>query len=157
MPTAPLPIPFRPIVCYRARAMKPEGVLESCLYAEDLEAAEAFYGRVLNLEMLTKEAGRHVFFRSGHGVVLVFNPTVTSSQPTETGDAMIPLHGTRGAGHLAFRVPPESLETWRQHLQSKNVVIESEVHWPQGGESIYFRDPAGNSIELATAKIWGLE
>jgi catechol 2,3-dioxygenase-like lactoylglutathione lyase family enzyme len=27
---------------------------------------------------------------------------------------------------------------------------------PRGGRSFYFRDPAGNSLELATPRIWGL-
>jgi catechol 2,3-dioxygenase-like lactoylglutathione lyase family enzyme len=136
--------------------MKPEGVLESCLYADDLEAAEAFYSGVLHLDVLAKEAGRHVFFRCGGGVVLVFNADATSSQVTEVGGAKIPLHGTRGAGHLAFLVSSESLGAWRQDLRTKQIAIESEVRWPQGGTSIYFRDPAGNSIELATAVMWGL-
>ena len=36
------------------------------------------------------------------------------------------------------------------------VSIEAEVEWPNGGFSIYLRDPAGNSVELATPSIWGL-
>jgi hypothetical protein len=28
------------------------------------------------------------------------------------------------------------------------------VTWPNGALSIYFRDPAGNSIELVTPNIW---
>jgi hypothetical protein len=36
------------------------------------------------------------------------------------------------------------------------VAIEHEATWPRGGRSFYFRDPAGNSLELATPRIWGL-
>ena len=36
------------------------------------------------------------------------------------------------------------------------VRIEAEVAWPGGGRSIYVRDPSGNSVELATAAVWGL-
>ena len=36
------------------------------------------------------------------------------------------------------------------------MTIEQEVDWPRGGRSFYFRDPAGNSLELATPRIWGL-
>jgi catechol 2,3-dioxygenase-like lactoylglutathione lyase family enzyme len=136
--------------------MKPEGVLESCLYAKDLTAAESFFVRVLGLQVLTKEAGRHVFFRCGGGMVLVFNPDSTARHLTAIDGGLIPLHGAQGAGHLAFRVRPDQLDAWRQHLRVHEVVIESEVRWPQGGESIYFRDPAGNSIELATPQLWGL-
>jgi catechol 2,3-dioxygenase-like lactoylglutathione lyase family enzyme len=88
--------------------------------------------------------------------VLIFNPDHTSSVATAIAGSPIPLHGARGAGHLAFAVREQEIPAWRAHLKKMNVVIESEVHWPQGGTSIYIRDPAGNSIELATATIWGL-
>jgi hypothetical protein len=29
------------------------------------------------------------------------------------------------------------------------------VRWPRGGRSLYVRDPGGNSIELASPRIWG--
>ena len=137
--------------------MRPDALLESCLYAADLEAAEQFYSGVLNLESIAKEPGRHVFFRCGTGVFLVFNPAATASTPGSVGGAPIPMHGSRGPGHLAFRVEEEALPAWRARLQATGVAIESEVAWPRGGHSIYFRDPAGNSLELATASVWGLE
>lgn len=136
--------------------MRIHGVLESCLYAADLQAAEQFYETVLRLEKLSHEPGRHVFFRCGNGVVLIFNPSRTSTDQTTVGGASIPLHGSHGPGHLAFSVADEDVTEWREHLSNNNVEIESEVSWPNGGESIYLRDPAGNSIELASARIWGL-
>jgi hypothetical protein len=36
------------------------------------------------------------------------------------------------------------------------VAIEADFEWPKGGRSIYFRDPAGNCLEFAEPKIWGL-
>ncbi len=36
------------------------------------------------------------------------------------------------------------------------VEIEKEVEWPKGGTSLYFRDPAGSSVELVTRGLWGL-
>lgn len=132
------------------------GVLESCLYAKDLDDAERFYAEVLGLEVFSRAEGRHVFFRCGAGVFLLFNPEHTSTNETSVGGAPIPLHGAKGAGHLAFSVPEEELPAWRERLESAGVEIESDVAWPGGGRSIYVRDPAGNSIELATPKIWGL-
>ena len=41
-------------------------------------------------------------------------------------------------------------------LEEARVAIEQTMDWPRGGRSFYFRDPAGNSLELATPKIWGL-
>jgi len=137
--------------------MKTTGVLESCLYAVDLVVAEKFYKDVIGLKLISREQGRHVFFRCGASVVLIFNPEHTSTQKSWIEGALIPLHGARGAGHLAFRVAEEALPGWEQHLAKCSVEIESEVSWPQGGKSLYFRDPAGNSIELASPKIWGIE
>lgn len=137
--------------------MQVAGVLESCLYADDLAAAERFYADVLGLEVFSREPGRHVFFRCGPGVFLVFNPERTGSEPARVGGGLVPPHGARGPGHVAFRVGEDELEAWRRRLQQAGVAIESEVDWPGGGRSIYLRDPAGNSIELATPEIWGLE
>jgi hypothetical protein len=36
------------------------------------------------------------------------------------------------------------------------VAIESDFAWPGGGRSLYFRDPAGNSLEFAEPAIWHL-
>ena len=136
--------------------MQPLQVLESCLSATDLDAAERFYAQVIGLQKHAREDGRHVFFRCGNGMVLIFNPEHTSTVATTIAGSPVPLHGTRGAGHLAFAVRENEIPAWRAHLKQMKVEIESEVHWPQGGTSLYLRDPAGNSIELATPRIWGL-
>ena len=47
-----------------------------------------------------------------------------------------------------------SIPAWREHLRQQGVAIEAEISWPSGGYSIYFRDPAGNSLELATPQMW---
>ena len=132
--------------------MRPEGVLEVALYATDLKAVESFYTEVLGLAVQEKTEGRHVFFRCGYVMILVFNPDVTS----KTG-GVVPPHGTIGAGHMAFSIKSGDFEHWREHLSKHNVAIEKDVDWGQGGHSVYFRDPAGNSIELTTPKTWGIE
>ncbi len=133
--------------------MKVRRVLETCLYAQDLDAAERFYRDVLGLEPYSRLAERHVFFRCGAAMVLIFNPVATE-QP---GPLDVPTHGCRGPGHAAWAVPEVDLDAWRAHLGAHGVAIETEVAWPGGGRSIYFRDPAGNSLELASANIWGLD
>jgi catechol 2,3-dioxygenase-like lactoylglutathione lyase family enzyme len=129
-------------------------ILETCLYASDLAAAERFYVDVLGLDVMARVAGRHVFFRLGRGVFLVFDPAATSV-PAEHG-TRVPTHGAHGPGHVAFAVADAALDGWRAHLARRGVVIEAEVAWPRGGRSLYVRDPAGNSVELATPAIWGL-
>jgi catechol 2,3-dioxygenase-like lactoylglutathione lyase family enzyme len=127
-----------------------EAIIETAIYVDDLEVAEGFYWDVLGLEVIGREPGRHVFFRVGDGVLLAFDPEATLKGDT------LPPHGTRGPGHFALGVRAESLDDWRRKLEGHGVAVEKEVQWPRGGRSIYFRDPAGNSVELVTPGIWGL-
>jgi catechol 2,3-dioxygenase-like lactoylglutathione lyase family enzyme len=136
--------------------MRPLGILETCVYARDLEAAERFYTAVLGLEAIARLAGRHVFFRCGRGVFLVFNPEKTEAESHLIEGVPVPRHGARGPGHMAFAVRAADLEAWRARLQAAGVAVETEIRWPGGGHSLYLRDPAGNSIELATPRLWGL-
>lgn len=136
--------------------MSVRGVLETCLYAADLAAAEDFYARVLGLEVIARAEDRHVFFRCGGGVFLVFNPARTAAEQTHVGGRPVPVHGARGAGHVAFAVAGAELGGWRERLERAGVPVESEVEWPRGGASLYLRDPAGNVVELASPALWGL-
>jgi catechol 2,3-dioxygenase-like lactoylglutathione lyase family enzyme len=129
-------------------------VLETALYVNDLSAAEEFYGETLGLRKIFSVPGRQLVFRCGEGVVLIFDPEATERDPVVINGNAIPFHGTRGAGHMAFRVAREDLPAWRSRLGEKGVAIESEVSWPNGACSIYFRDPAGNSLEFATPHLW---
>ena len=131
------------------------GVLETCLYAGDLAAAERFYVGVLGLEPFAREPGRHVFMRCGAGMLLVFDPARTSTQPGDVRGVLVPAHGTHGAGHVCFQIAADALDAWRARLERADVAIEAEIAWPRGGTSLYVRDPAGNSVELAPALIWG--
>ncbi len=131
--------------------MKIQAVVETALYVPDLDAAEDFYGRVLGLRVLGKEPGRHVFFQVGDAsVLLAFLPGATLK-----GD-QLPAHGTSGPGHFALGIERQALDAWRHHLQAQGVAIEKEIQWPKGGRSLYFRDPAENSVELVTPGVWGL-
>ena len=134
--------------------LAPDGVLEAALHAHDLLAAEQFYRDVLGLSAMASQPGRHVFFRSGRAVLLVFNPEATSDGTVVIGDKVVPKHGTKGAGHVAFAVDVTTLSAWWERLRQGRVALEAEIDWPQGGHSIFFRDPAGNSVELATPSIW---
>ena len=136
--------------------MKPvDRILEACLYATDLDAAERFYVNALGLERFSAVPGRHVFFRCGDGMFLVFNPARTSAEASLVGGSPVPTHGATGAGHVAFAVSDADIDAWRARLVGAGVTIESEVTWPRGGRSLYIRDPAGNCVELASPKLWG--
>lgn len=134
----------------------PRAILETILYAEDLAAAEEFYSGVLGLTVHAKVAGRHIFYRCGNAMLLIFNPRVTVEPPKPDARLPVPPHGAIGAGHACFAASADEIERWRQHLLAHRVSIESDFLWPSGGRSIYFRDPAGNCLEFAEPRIWGL-
>lgn len=125
-------------------------LVEAGIYADDLGAAETFYRDVLELPLLSKQPERHVFFQVGDSVLLVFRAEETAK------GGMLPSHGAQGPGHFALGIPTDSLDAWREHLRAHGVEIEKDVEWPKGGKSLYFRDPAGNSVELVTRGLWGL-
>jgi len=128
-----------------------QAVVETGIYVDDLDRAEAFYRDVLGLAVQEKEPDRHVFFRVGAaGMLLAFRADATLH-----GD-LLPPHGARGPSHFALGIRAEDLDTWRQRLIAHCIAIEKEVQWPRGGRSLYFRDPAGNSVELVTPGLWGL-
>lgn len=122
---------------------------ETILYGSDLAAMRAFY-EGLGLRVVSTNPNRAVVFRiNPDSVLIVFNPAETT-KPHE----VVPSHGSTGAGHAAFTVPPGELDAWRAHLQAQQIPIEKEVAWPIGGFSLYFRDPAGNSVEFIDGRVW---
>ncbi len=134
-----------------------DGVLETAIYTDDLEAARQFYGRKLGFEEVVAQENTFAFFRCGGTVVLVFNPEQTKLQPLVPPALPIPGHGAMGAGHICFRAPGKKIEIWKNHLIANGIDIESEITWENGARSIYFRDPAGNSLEFAQPRLWGYD
>jgi catechol 2,3-dioxygenase-like lactoylglutathione lyase family enzyme len=122
---------------------------EAAIYTNDLEAAERFYYDVLGLEVISRMDDRGLAFRCGATVLLVFDPA-----RTRMPDAGVPAHGATGEGHIAFAIDDSELDTWRNRLREAGIAIEAEVDWPTGGSSLYFRDPAGNVVELAPPTLW---
>ncbi|MDK1384114.1 VOC family protein [Sinorhizobium sp. 8-89] len=134
-----------------------EGILETALYAEDLDRAEAFYGELLGLQRITRAGNRHVFFRCGAGILLIFNPAETIKPPPAGAALPVPPHGTTGKGHMCFRVAAQALDAWKEKLEAAGVPIEADIRWPNGARSFYFRDPAGNSLECAEPGLWAID
>ena len=136
--------------------MQPSAILESALYVTDLDAAEAFYADVLGLERIAKVPSRHVFFRCGQGVLLLFVAAATREPPPPDAKLPVPPHGTVGQGHLCFAAAADEIGRWKTRLTDRGIAVEADFVWPKGGRSIYFRDPSGNSLEFAEPKIWNL-
>jgi catechol 2,3-dioxygenase-like lactoylglutathione lyase family enzyme len=134
----------------------PHGVLETSIYICDLDRAVKFYCEVLGLRLIEDkyfEGGRGAALQVGCGpsVLLLFRAELTMQ-----GGMLLP-HGTTGAGHVAFRIEAEEIPAWREWLRAHGVAIEQEFAFGDNPPSIYFRDPDGNVLELAVAKIWALE
>lgn len=129
--------------------MRLRAVLETVLYANDLDAAERFYGEVLGLEVKSRKTGLFVFFTLERQMLLIFEPEAAQASRS------VPAHGAHGAGHACFAVADAELDRWAARLEAAGVAIEQWQDWPGGGRSCYFRDPAGNSLELASPRIWG--
>ena len=131
--------------------MKIKAVVETAIFVYDLQAAETFYKKVLGLPVIGEEPGRHVFFQAGEASVLL----AFRAEATLKGD-QLPPHGATGPGHFALGIEAEAFNAWRKLLHGHGVTIVKVVEWPRGGKSLYFRDPAGNSVELVTPGVWGL-
>lgn len=131
--------------------MKLQKIIETCLYVSDLEVARHFYERLLGISPSSHLENRHVFFRLESAMLLLFNPEVTSRP-----DGELPLHGAQGPGHVAFQVPISDLPAWRRRLAELGIPIESDWTWPSGGQSLYFRDPDDNSLEITVGATWML-
>jgi len=125
-------------------------VLESVLYAEDLEAARSFYVGLLGLPEIMFDPDRDLFLRCDGSVLIIFK-----ASKTIVADAGVPGHGAVGPGHLAFSASCEEIEDWRAKLLAVNVPVIQEIDWKNGAKSIYFHDPAGNVLEFATPNLWG--
>ena len=137
--------------------MKPQAILETVIYAEDLGQAEVFYRDVLGLEPKVKTEGRQLFYRCGQQMLLIFNPIATRRPPPTDAKMPVPPHGAQGSCHVCFEATADEIAAWKQRLIDHGIEIESDFHWPGGGRSIYFRDPAGNCLEFAERRIWGLD
>jgi catechol 2,3-dioxygenase-like lactoylglutathione lyase family enzyme len=128
-------------------------VLESSLYVADLDRSEAFYRRVLGFPAVLHDARMRALEVPGGAVLLLFRRGA-AREPAHTPNGDIPPHDGQGALHLCFAIPVGELASWQAHLAAENVPIESRVTWPRGGISLYFRDPDGHSVEIATPGLW---
>jgi catechol 2,3-dioxygenase-like lactoylglutathione lyase family enzyme len=132
---------------------RPTHLLETALYVDDMERAVAFYREVVGLELLESWDRGSVLAAGPAQVLLLFRRGATAAG-AETPAGRIPPHDGAGPVHLAFAVEPGSLPRWAAHLAERGVEVESRVDWRRGGTSLYFRDPDGHSVEIATPGVW---
>jgi catechol 2,3-dioxygenase-like lactoylglutathione lyase family enzyme len=128
-------------------------VLETVLYVDDLDRACPFYEQILGLPCIYTDQRLHAYDVGGNGVLLLFRRG-QSLHTVKLPGGTIPPHDGHGPTHVAFSIPPDELPAWEERLRGAGVAIEGRTTWPRGGRSIYFRDPDGHLLELATPGLW---
>jgi catechol-2,3-dioxygenase len=129
------------------------GVLETALYVDDMGRARAFYEGDLGLEPMFADARLTAYPVGGRSALLIFrrgSATETAHLPGGT----IPPHDGAGPIHCALSIAADALPTWEGHLATRGVAIEGRTAWRSSSVSIYFRDPDGHLLELATPGLW---
>jgi catechol 2,3-dioxygenase-like lactoylglutathione lyase family enzyme len=129
------------------------GVLETSLYVDDLDRAAGFYEAVFGLKVISKDQRFAAFDAGPRSVLLLFKRGSTLDTVHLPGGT-IPPHDGHGRLHIAFAIAADELSPWEGHLQDNGIALEGRTEWPRGGQSIYFRDPDGHLLELATPGLW---
>ncbi|AIC14642.1 VOC family protein [Nitrososphaera viennensis] len=131
--------------------MKVRKVIETSIYSRDLEPLKKFYSDVLGFEVIEEEKNKLVFLKAGASMLLAFNP-----DRTFPSNDKLPPHGAHGSTHFALEIEASDYEKWKECLAQNGIAIELEVNWKEA-RSLYFRDPAGNLVELMTPGGWPVD
>jgi catechol 2,3-dioxygenase-like lactoylglutathione lyase family enzyme len=119
--------------------MKMRRIDHVTLHVSDLRTSGSFYGDLLALQPIARPAlsvpGLWFALPSGQQLHLIGERT----------DAVVSaIRGT----HVAFEV--DDLPAFQAHLAPRGVIIDAPRPNPQGGISMYIRDPDGHVVELYT-------
>ena len=128
-------------------------VVETALYVDDLTRAKDYYETVLGLRPLRADQRMCAFDVGRRSVLLLFLRGASTETVTMPGGT-IPPHDGSGPLHIAFAVTTEELPAWEALLRERGIPVEGRATWARGGTSLYFRDPDGHLLELATPGLW---
>jgi catechol 2,3-dioxygenase-like lactoylglutathione lyase family enzyme len=144
------------------------GVNHLALVCRDMARTVDFYSNTLGMPLtktidLPGGSGQHFFFDIGNGDALAFFwfPNAPEAAPgIASARDGVSAHGSMN--HVAFDVPEERIEEYREKLRSKGVEVTEVVNhddsprqWSRKMHpgvfvrSIYFRDPDGIMLEFA--------
>jgi catechol 2,3-dioxygenase-like lactoylglutathione lyase family enzyme len=129
------------------------GLLETSVYVADIGRSADFYRTVLGLAPMF-ESDRLIAFNAGPERVLLVFQRGRSTEDMRFDEGLVPGLDGSGPVHIAFAIPPEHFDAWRSHLAGAEIAIKGEMRWPRGGHSLYFDDPDGNLLEVATPGLW---
>lgn len=128
-------------------------IIETALYVDDLERARDFYEVKLGLPPMLKTGTLFAYDVGGASVLLLFLRGQSLRTQISAGGS-IPPHDGSGPLHICFAVDLDELAVWDERLQQQGIAIEGRMSWDRGGRSLYFRDPDGHMLELATPGLW---
>jgi catechol 2,3-dioxygenase-like lactoylglutathione lyase family enzyme len=126
-----------------------DGILESVLYVEDVGRSVAFYTELFGFYFVDADE------RLSALAVAPRQLLVLAKKGASAGRGNLP-HDGDGHLHLAFAIPIAELGAWRERLRARGIRVENERKWRRGGRSLYFRDPDGHLLELATPGVWSV-
>ena len=129
-------------------------MLETALIVEDVERAARFYTQLFGFEVQTQSERLCSLNIKPAQVLLLFKRGASLEDIRLPGGVVPGGMDAQGRGHMAFAIEAGHLESWGQWLERNAVAIESTMLWERGGTSLYFRDPDGNLLELATPGVW---
>lgn len=133
---------------------KLNGVLETALYTDDMERARAFYEQVLGLNLIFSDNRLCAYSVGDRSVLLIFRRGSAREVTMMPSGGVIPGHDGAGPLHVAFAIARDDFGAWEERLKAHGVAIEGYTQWRRGGRSLYFRDPDGHLLELATPGLW---
>lgn len=131
------------------------GIVETALYVADPAESAAFYRQVFGLPTLVSGERLVAMAVADRQVLLLFRRGASAHDMPGSGGT-VPGHDGAGRLHVAFAIGVDEVEAWRGRLAKLGIPLESEVSWERGGRSLYFRDPDGHLVELATPGIWAV-
>ncbi|MFL6490189.1 MAG: VOC family protein [Nitrososphaera sp.] len=135
--------------------MKINKVIETCIYSSDLESMKKFYVDIVGLSVIQEESDKLIFLKAGKSMLLIFDPLQTSAD-----NGVLPTHGAMtppSSIHFAMEIEEKEYQTCKEDLGRNGIAIQKEVNWDGKTKSLYFRDPAGNLVELITSGGWPVE
>jgi len=129
------------------------GIGETGLYVTDLDRSVRFYQRLFGFMKIVSD-DRICALRVGAQQVFLLFKQGGTLKPVRIPGGIIPPHDGQGQNHMAFTIPAAEWSDWENQLHAQGVAVESTVEWGHGARSLYFRDPDGHLIELATPGVW---
>ena len=123
--------------------MQLNGVHHIGINVLDLDRAEKFYTDVLGFQVMERysEEIRHLMLDTGHTTLHLFeSPNLNIQDATE-------CLSEQGYAHIAFGTSRKKFPQIIEELEKSNILFRGPLVLGKG-ESVHFKDPDGNHLEI---------